>query len=227
MKYLAPAIFALLVAIPIAPAYSELTLSQVIFDLQPGEPTRQDVEVFNDGAERMYVSADAFRILDPGTPKERRVIAHPPESSGLLVSPRKLILAPGERRTIRIAAVGPRSNVDRVYRVSIKPVAGAVTSDRSALNLFVGYDTLVIVRPEQLIDNIEFERKGRTLLLRNDGNTAQEFFDGQQCDAAGTDCRSLAPKRLYPGAIWEQALPFETEVTYRTAIGASTRQRAF
>lgn len=227
MKIQFPIIAAMSIALLSASASAEMALSQVIFDMRPGEPARQDVEVFNDGSERMYVSADAYQILRPGMASEERVLANPPESSGLLVSPRRLVLAPGERRTIRIAVIGPRSKVDRVYRVAIKPVAGRVTSDRSALNLFVGYDTLVIVRPDNLIDNINATRAGRMLKIVNEGNTAQELFEGRQCDETGLDCRSLPSKRLYPGASWEQVLPFETEVTYKTAIGPDARRRTF
>ena len=220
MKYpisIIAAISALLLAVP---AQSEMALSQVIFDLLPGQPPRQDVEVFNDGSDRMYVAADPFLILDPGRASEQRVPTSSPESMGLLVSPRRLVLAPGERRTIRIAAIGPRSEADRVYRVAIKPVAGTVSSDRSALNVFVGYDTLVIVRPDNLIDEISSERAGRTLRLMNNGNTAQEFFEGG-------NCHMLPAKRLYPGAGWEQELPHDTPVTYKTAIGAQVRERSF
>ena len=211
----------------LAPASAEMVLSQVIFDLRPGEAPRQDVEVYNNGSERMYVAADVFRILEPGTPREQRVAEQPAQEPDLLVSPKRMILAPGERRTVRIAALGPRSETDRIYRVAIKPVAGEVTSDKSALNVFWGYDTLVIIRPEKTIDDIRFERDGRRLVIRNAGNTNQEFFEGMQCDKDGLNCHSLPPKRLYPGAAWEQFVPLDTKVTYKTALGATVRVREF
>ena len=130
-------------------AEAEMVLSQVIVDLLPGKPPRQDIEVWNDGPERMYVLAEPFEILKPGTPQEQRVAAALPDESGLLVSPQRLVLEPGERRTVRVAAIGERPASDRVYRVAIRPVAGAVTAEESALKVFVGYDTLVLVRPER------------------------------------------------------------------------------
>ena len=210
-----------------APAAAEMVLSQVIVDLLPGQPPREDIEVFNDGPDRMYVSAEPFEILSPGTPAEQRVPAGAPEQSGILVSPQRLILEPGERRTVRVAAIGERPAADRVYRVAVKPVAGPVSADTSALKVFVGYDALVIVRPQQLAAEVTGERRGRTLVLRNTGNTAQELFDGRQCDAAGADCRALPAKRLYPGASWEQALPFDTAVTYKASVGPTIRERTF
>ena len=208
-------------------ARAEMVLSQVIVDLLPGKPPREDIEVWNDGEERMYVLAEPFEIQSPGTPAEHRIPARIPEDSGVLVSPQRLVIEPGERRTIRVAAIGERPASDRVYRVAIRPVAGAVTAEESALKLFVGYDTLVLVRPERFTGDVEGERSGRTLTLRNTGNTAQELFDGQQCDGAGGDCRALPSKRLYPGATWEQSLPFDTLVAYKSAVGPTIRDRRF
>lgn len=221
------ALSALLVLAPAGPAMGEMVLSQVIVDLLPAKPPRDDIEVWNDGDERLYVSAEPFEIRAAGTPAETRSPAGTPEESGLLVAPQRLILEPGERRTIRIALIGERPPSDRVFRVAIKPVAGPVSASTDALKVFVGYDTLVLVRPEGPTSEIEGQRAGRTLTLRNTGNTAQELFDGRQCDASGADCRALPAKRLYPGATWEQALPFDAEVTYRSSIGPEVRERRF
>jgi P pilus assembly chaperone PapD len=210
-----------------ASAGAEMVLSQVIVDLLPGKPPREDIEVWNDGPDRMYVSAEPFEIRGAGTPQETRVPAGEPDRTGILVAPQRLVLEPGERRTIRIAAVGERPASDRVYRVAIKPVAGPVTANESALKVLVGYDALVLVRPERFTGDIIGKRQGKTLALTNTGNTAQELFQGQQCDTAGKDCRALPAKRLYAGAIWQQTLPFDTPVTYKTAIGPTIRERQF
>jgi P pilus assembly chaperone PapD len=208
-------------------AQAEMVLSQVIVDLMPGKPLRDDIEVWNNGSERMYVAADPFEIRNPGTPEEQRVAAADPEQSGLLVAPQRLVLEPGERRLVRIAATGPRPATDRVYRVAIKPVAGAVTADRTALKVLVGYDTLVIVRPAQFTGDVTGRRDGKTLVLTNTGNTAQELFAGRQCNANGQDCRNLPAKRLYPGATWRQPLPYDTQVAYKAGIGGQVRERQF
>jgi P pilus assembly chaperone PapD len=210
-----------------AGAQAEMVLSQVIVDLTPGKPARDDIEVWNDGPERMYVAADPFEIRNPGTPQEQRVPAADPEQAGLLVAPQKLVLEPGERRIVRVAALGDRPATDRVYRLSIRPVAGAVKADESALKVFVGYDALVLVRPAAYTGDVTGQRSGRTLTLTNAGNTAQELFAGRQCDTAGKDCRDLPAKRLYAGASWSQPLPFDTPVTYKAAIAGKVRERTF
>ena len=204
-----------------------MVLSQVIVDLLPGKPPREDIEVWNDGAERMYVLAEPFEIQGAGTPQEQRVPAGLPEESGILVSPQRLVLEPGERRTIRVATIGERPAADRIYRVAIRPVAGAVAAEESALKVFIGYDTLVLVRPARVTGDIEARRSGRTLVLVNAGNTAQELFEGKQCDAGGGNCQTLPSKRLYPGASWEQALPYDTPVSYKASIGPALKDRVF
>lgn len=208
-------------------ANAEMLLSQVIVDLVPGKPPRDDVEVFNDGAERLYVSVEPFEIRGAGTPNEQRTPARDPEQSGILVSPQKLVLSPGERRTVRIAAIGDRPVSDRIYRVAIRPVAGPISADASALKMFVGYDALVLLRPQTFRGDVVGERNGKILIMSNAGNTAQELFDGRQCDQAGKDCRSLPAKRLYAGAKWQQVLPFDTAVMYKTAVGSTIRERRF
>jgi len=204
-----------------------MVLSQVIVDLMPDKPARDDIEVWNDGPERMYVAADPFEIRNPGTAEEQRVPASDPEQSGLLVAPQKLVLEPGERRIVRVAALGDRPATDRVYRLSIRPVAGAVEADESALKVFVGYDALVLVRPAAFTGDVAGQRAGKTLTLTNAGNTAQELFAGRQCDASGKDCRDLPARRLYAGASWSQPLPFDTPVTYKAGIGGKVRERTF
>ena len=208
-------------------ANADMVLSQVIVDLLPGKAPREDIEVFNDGPERIYVLAEPFEIQNPGQPTEQRVPVPQAESASLLVSPLRLVLEPGERRMIRVAAIGPRPASDRIYRVTIRPVAGAVESAQSALKVFVGYDTLVLVRPERVTGDVEGLRNGRTLVLRNAGNTAQEMFDGEQCDAAGANCQALPAKRIYPGASWEVPLPYDTPVTYHASVGPTVRERRF
>ena len=209
------------------PAKAEMILSQVVVDLLPGQPSRGDIEVWNSGDERMYVTAEPFEILNAGTPQEQRVPATDIEQSGLLVSPQKLILEPGERRIVRIAAIAPRPNKDRIYRVAIKPVGGPVEAEATAIKVFVGYDTLVLYRPSEVVGTVQVMRDGHNITIENRSNTAHEIFSGKQCDPSGARCQSLPAKRLYPGASFSQTLPFETPASYRTAHGTGVGELRF
>lgn len=208
-------------------ANADMVLSQVVVDLEPHEAPRDDIEVFNSGAERMYVRAEPFEILRPGTAEEARVGAHDPSESGLLVSPQRLILAPGERRVIRIASTSGRPSHERVYRVAITPVAGDVVAETAAVKVLVGYDVLVLVRPSIANGGLQAERAGKKLVIRNESNASREIFDGSQCDHQRAACSKLPAKRLYAGSSWEQALPFDTPVTYSAAAGSRVTSLEF
>lgn len=206
-----------------SPAGAGLMLSKVILDLGPGSAPRDDIELWNDGAERLYVVAEPGEIIDPGLPTEQRRNSGDPSVTGLLVTPQKLILEPGEHKLVRVAAIADRPQRDRVYRVTIKPVAGPVSADQSALKLYVGYDALVLYRPDQPRAELAASRSGKTLTIRNRGNSNAELFGGRQCDPAGRNCQDLPANRLYAGAEWSVATPYTTPVTYQfTSAGVQS-----
>lgn len=210
-----------------APAQAGLMLSKVILDLGPEAPARDDIELFNDDDERLYVVAEPSEILDPGMPTESPKASSDPSVTGLLVSPQKLVLEPGEHKLVRIAAVAARPERDRIYRVTIKPVAGPVSADRTALKLYVGYDALVIYRPQKPQGTVEGQRRGNQLAIRNTGNTNVELAQGRQCDAQGANCQELPANRIYPGAEWLVDTPYRTPVTYQLHSAGQQREVKF
>mgnify|MGYP006405719973 CR=1 FL=1 len=203
------------------PAAAELVLDRVIVDLEAGQAPRDDIEVMNMGEERMYVLAEPFEILDAGLESQARVALGPPSETGMFVSPLRMILEPGERRLVRIAATGERPASDRVFRVRIRPVVGEVVSQNDALKVLVGYDALVLLRASEIRGEIEVMREGQRLTLVNRSNSAQELFAGQQCRAVNEDCQDLPATRLYPGQRWSIDLPYLTPGTFKKAIGSN------
>lgn len=202
-----------------APAQADIVLSQVIVDMQPGKPGHDDIEVWNAGKERAYVVAEPSEVLHPGLADENRQASIDPAVSGLLVTPQRMVLEPGQRRILRVSAVAPRGDADRIYRVLIKPVAGALNAEATSLKVFVGYDVLVLYRPRSISGTVTASRTGRRISFHNASNTAQEMFDGKQCDSAGKNCKTLPSTRLYAGADWQQDLPYDTPLEYRVASG--------
>lgn len=208
-------------------ARAEMVLSQVIVDVRPDDPSYKDIEVWNNGPERIFVSAQPFEIQSPGTPAERRVENPDPAVAGILVTPQKMVLEPDQRRIIRVSFITPRRDTDRVYRITIKEVSGGIESEKTALKVLLGYDVLAIYRPTTVTGQLFGKRLGRSFLIRNDSNTAQELFDGKQCDATGNNCKALLSSRLYPGATLEQELPYETPVEYSVTFRSGTSLKKF
>jgi P pilus assembly chaperone PapD len=219
---------ALAAALAVLPASAGIVLSQAVVDILPSGAIAQDIDIWNDGTEVAYVTVEPAEIVSPGQSAEVRTPITDPGIGGLLVTPQRLILQPGEHKLIRIAAIVPRGATDRIYRVAVKPVAGPVSAPVTALKLLVGYDVLVIYRPAQPTVNIVGERNGNLLTLRNAGNSNVEIYEGKQCDPARpTVCVTLPAKRLYAGQVWQQALTMAGPVDYRIAQGPKSVQQRF
>lgn len=208
---------------PLQPASAELTISQLIVELRPGAATA-DVEIINDSPERSYVAVEPREILEPGSASERPFVTADPERLGLIASPSRMILEPRQRRTVRLAAIAGQLPRERVYRVTVKPVAGELTSEQTGLKLLVGYDLLVLVRPKTLGVDLVATRGELGLRLTNNGNSSVELSEGKQCDRTGVSCQALPSKRLYAGASWTQPFPANAvgEYRVRSAEGWST-----
>jgi P pilus assembly chaperone PapD len=197
-----------------APARAELVLSELIVDLQPGKQVRDDIEVWNDSPERAFIAVEPREIVDPGTASQSARQDPDPERLGILVSPARMILEAGQRKLVRVAALSADTGREHVYRVTIKPVVGAIEANDTGLKLLVGYDVLVLVRPSQPLAEVAGLRTGRKLTFRNSGNVSVELVDGRQCEKASERCSDLPGKRLYPGASWTVELGSDGPATY-------------
>lgn len=213
--YFASAVALACISVPVD---AELVVSDLIVELLADAQSRKDVEVWNNSKERSYVVVSPAEILNPGRPTEQRVQDPDPEKLGLLVSPIRMILEPGQRRVVRIARISPEPDRERIYRITVKPVVGELTGDQSGLKVLVGYDVLTIVRPANPSPKISGFREGKTLSVRNDGNSSAELIKGRQCNPHGR-CVDLPGKRLYSGADWKQELPGNEPVEYMVKNG--------
>lgn len=183
-------------------ASASLVLDKVIIDLEAGGPARDDIELLNDGDERIYVAVEPFEVLYPDTDREQRVELSLDTPGPIFVSPRRLVLEPGERRLLRIAMLGERPERERVFRVRVRPVSGELVSDADGLKVLVGYDTLVLLRSAEDIGSIVATRGEGRLRLENRSNSSIELFDGKACLPGSSECRALSSNRLYPGEEW-------------------------
>lgn len=198
------------------PAGATLGISMAIVDF--ADPARRvaDIEVENRGKDRLYVTVEASLIANPGTATERRVQEQDPEKLGLLVTPARLVLEPGERKLVRFALTGDPGAQDRIFRVLIKPVVGKIKSETTAIKVLLGFDVLVIQRPAQAQAGLVAQRQGGFLVFRNTGNTNVLLFDGKQC---AQRCQPMEAKRIYAGAEWRVRINGAAPVTYKVQTG--------
>jgi P pilus assembly chaperone PapD len=210
-----------------APARADLVLSELIVDLQPGKLTRDDLEVWNNSPERAFVAVQPREIVDPSLPSQSTRQDPDPEKLGILVTPARMILEPGQRKLIRIADVSAAPDRERVYRVTVKPVVGGIQSSESGLKIMVGYDVLVLVRPAQAAANVVAKRDGRALTFSNHGNVSVEVIDGRQCGPGQAACATLPGKRLYVGASWTVELPSDRPAEYTLRSPGHSDRKVF
>lgn len=200
-------------------ARAELVLSQLVLDLSSKTNSRADVEVWNNGPERAFVSVEPREVIAPGTAQELRRTDPDPEKLGLLTAPARLVLEPGQRRLLRIAYIAPPAERERVYRVTVKPVVGQLSPSESGLKLLVGYDMLVLVRAGDPKVEVRGQRSGDVLTLRNSGNVSVELVNGKACGSSVKDCTDLQSSRLYSGAETKVHIPPTRRALYQLKIG--------
>ena len=183
------------------PAVAQIAVHPVIIDLPPEDLQRADFTVENPTSERVFVAVEPARIDAPGSEAETRVALGDPQQLGLLASPPRMILEPGERRFVRVAALTPPGEADRVFRVAVKPVTGDVTGEQSGLKILVGYDLLVIQRPANPTLTIDWENSAEQVVIRNNGNSNAQLINGRACkpDQPEESCTKVASARLYAG----------------------------
>ncbi len=205
-------------------AQADLKLSQLIVELGEGSKA-SDIELWNDSPERTFVAIEPREIVAAGTAAQSDRHDPDPQKLGLLASPSRVILEPGQRRLLRVAALNPPSERERVYRVTVKPVVGPLQSNASGIKIMVGYDILVLVRPARAMGSLVSSRHNGQVVVRNDGNSSVELIDGRQCDAQRKSCSAISGKRLYAGASWTvPVLPDKTaEFTVKTPNGEERR----
>lgn len=199
-----------------------MVLSNVILHFEPGEPTRQDIEIENTGTDPMYVQVRPHRVLNPGTENEQREYISDPREAGLLVTPNKLVVPPQGRKLLRFVDLKPGDSSERVYRVAVTPVVGDLEAETSGLKILVGYEVLVLAQPSTPNPQLTAERRGQQMFFRNDGNTNVLLREGRQCPSDETvieDCTVLGAKRLYPGNEWNLELPYDRPLEYHIGIG--------
>ena len=218
IRNLLPIIFLLL---PIS-GYADMILNKSIIYFEPGEPNREDLEIHNPTNDPLYVKVTPKIVRNPGTNDQAREVYDNPKEAGLLVSPNKLIVPPNSRKLLRIVNLIPGAKDERVYRVSITPVAGELEASKSGVKILIGYEVLVIVHPANGNYELTHEIANNTLSITNQGTQNVLLRKGKQCPPNNEDeslCEHYQGKRLYPGNKWTVDLASSQPVTFFLSKG--------
>lgn len=180
---------------------AQLTVSKIIVDFTPDMTPRDDILLSNTSTtETLFINVEVLEVSDPGTDKEQRVIVDDPAKIGLIATPAKLILPPNGRQQVRLVNMLTENDSDRIFRVNFTPVTGEAKVEETGVKLMVGYQALVIVRPDRPETDLEMVRESDSITLSNNGNTNLYLEGIRQCKTAKEEqCESLVDQRLYSG----------------------------
>ena len=207
-------------------AQGSLRLSDFFIDLHP-ERRAGALFAKNEGSEALYLKIDVVEVLDPTEADSDVRRVDDPRELGLLVSPQRLVLQPGEEGRIRALALTDPDG-DRFYKVSVVPVAGTLNTETPVgIKVMIGYSAWVYVRPEGAKPELKGVRKGNSLTLTNTGDTLAQLVMGKQCTAV-RQCEQIQPMRVLAGRRKHVELPFvDGSATFRMVWGDQSQDLMF
>ena len=207
--------------------FAQLALDRIIVDFTEESPNRNDIQLINSSkTETLFVNVEVLEVTDPGTDKETRIVVDDPSKIGLIASPNRVILPPGNRRLVRLVNLFPAEDQERIFRVNFSPVAGE--SDQKGVKILVGYQTLIIVRPEKTMFDLVGKREGNTLTLTNNSNTNVYLSNMRQCeDKESEECTDYIENRLYPGNMWKIDLTGKGALSFNADDGTDMHEMTF
>lgn len=212
-------------------AFAEFAMSEMVIDFAEDSARQHDIEIISQDKETQYIATETYVVDKPSAPDEMRTQIANPQESGLVITPKKMVLPPGARKMMRFLLLQGVPEQEKIYRIVVKPVIQGVDSDKQqkmALKILVGYEALVIVRPKDSRVELTATRKGNSITITNAGNTNANLQSGIQCNAVGGDCQELGVARIYAGESWTTNLPhLNGPVKYQVWNGKEMTEMTF
>lgn len=212
--------------------FAGIMVEPIVIDTYSAKGTtgkHADLRVINeDNENNAYITLHILTISHPGTPEQKETLLKDPKTSGIFVSPKKFIIAPGAFRNVRIGFNQLPTQSDNVYRIVVSPSASLKEhlekEEKAEIDIVVAYGVLVIERPAKPVLNIVVERKGTALTVTNKGNTSVDLVNARQCDTQGK-CTSIdLVDRLYVGNVWKTTLKQALPVKFTELVGSQARE---
>lgn len=212
--------------------YAALMVNRSIITYDNPAVNREDVVIINTNEnENLYIQVDPFEVINAGNTDQELVALDITDNPEFLVTPNRLVVAPGGRSLVRFLNLLPPGEVERVYRVNLTPITPPVELEaptgevRSRLEVVVAYQVLVIVLPAAPRPVVNMSRDRNLAAFTNAGNSNYLLTDGMQCNPEDPrECEALEDRRIYPGNNWQLTLPFDGPFTYtvRTQTGLTS-----
>jgi len=210
----------ILVALSASDARADMVLSDIIVDLQAPDQMRHDIEVWNSGEEPLFVEVKTMQVMEPAGDETIREEMIDPRKAGLLASPKRLAIAPDERKRVRLVARKFPGDEDLVYRVAFVPKENTTSTTKAlAFKVLIGYEVLVLLRPPNARPELVVTREGKALHFENNGKSSVLLRKLEICNEGAAmpiqaegACEELPGNRLYAGETWDVDLPSDGPV---------------
>jgi P pilus assembly chaperone PapD len=197
-------------------AFAGIYLDRIIVQFAAEDRGRQDIVVFNESSEEnAFVDVTVLEIINPGGKDEKQIPVTDPKSSKFLVTPAKIVIPPGGKKQVRLVDLKPNAfERERIFRVTFTPVLPPLSEEASVIRVVVSYQTLVLIPPGKLTEDLKSSRDGKRLTLENLGNSFVLLEGGRQC-IQPEQCVDVQGKRLYAGNTLEIELPHDAPVSFQ------------
>ncbi|KVN28526.1 pilus assembly protein [Burkholderia pyrrocinia] len=199
LRTVLPALCGLLLA-AIQPAHAEGELMVMPATTKLFNAHEQKVTVKNMGDAPLFLNVSVQKVTNPGMTPETKVALGDLERPGLLASPDKLTLGPGQTRAIVLKSLAEPAQ-EALYRLYIVPVRSLKVDDApqdkitAPMSVAIGYGVLVRHMPppgkQQAGWTHRCERGGVT--LESTGNIRQIFNDVKVDPSASPQTIALFP----------------------------------
>ncbi len=195
-------------------AYGGIAVDKSIIDIIAGQTRRSDIYISNPDDSPQDVTLEISKIINPGTPQEKRIKIDNPRELGVIVTPTEFTLAPGERRKARLSFISIPRETDFIYRLLVRPVniPDSGSSKKPMIQVVFNYDILVSYRPSSPDTSFTVKRTENAITFTNTGNSNFLLYAGEQCEAKGVNCRVIPAHRMYAGT--SHTIPIDPSNAY-------------
>ena len=181
-------------------ASAGIYLSPLTMNFTAGATPRKDFVVYNTGNQKEYVETRITDITDSKHPKS----ISDPKKLGLILSPRKFILSPKQKRVVRLSLTKRADkHREKRYTVLFSSVKGKLkeiekndTSNNqhfinAGIGLSVAYKSYVFIHPTDMHINVQTNRFRNKLTITNKGNTTIHIKGLKQCSHENDKCEHI------------------------------------
>lgn len=203
-------LLAVLMLLIVPAARGNVTVLPMIVDLLGAENAVGQFRVASQSDAVQYLEITVKKVIDPATPEEHEVAVDPIDESGLMASPRRIVLPSGASRVVRLVQLTPPA-AEAVYRVYVSPVSAPYEASlesgerekgvHSKLELSVSWGVLVYAKPVKQVPSIALDAQRMHLL--NDGNVRVRMRRIGRCEKNLPDvCRwKKIERNVFPGQL--------------------------